>query len=273
VEKLIEYLKSNETIKHLDLSKNNITSNGAIHLIKLFSINRVTVSSIELSSNPLKDEGVDLILQSVTNTMEYVGLYNTGMTSSCSFLSTALHKIKSIKFTPPDNCNSISDSLADTTVLEELVLVNGSGIANHTVISGINRNSSIKKLKFYEGQLHHQTLTDLVGINKIITDLEISNVDVSPSECLLLAEVLTVHTSIKEVRIWLSDDKKLDQSLVSNFLKQLKHNYILEALQLRVTREARDDDQFNRDIEMLVKDINSTRQSNDVITRLHVELI
>ena len=65
VEKLVEHLKSNKTIKHLGLNNNNITSNGAYHLRKLFSLNHTTVNSIELSSNPLKDEGVDLILQSI----------------------------------------------------------------------------------------------------------------------------------------------------------------------------------------------------------------
>ena len=119
VAKLVEHLKSNKTIKHLGLYNNDITSNGANHLRKLFSLNHTTVNSIELDGNPLKDEGVDLILQSITINMEYVGLSDTGITSSCSSVSTVLHKIKSIRFTPPDNCDSISDSLANTTVLEK----------------------------------------------------------------------------------------------------------------------------------------------------------
>ena len=274
VEKLIEHLKSNKTIKHLGLCNNNITSNGANHLSKLFSLNHTTVNSIELSNNPLKDEGVDLILQSITITMEYVGLYLTGMTSSCSSVSTALHKIKSIDFTPPDNCDGISDSLADTTVLEELVLSGGSDTANHTMISGINRNNSIKKLKFVRGQLHHQTLSDLVEVikvNKIITELVIWYVDVSPSDCLLLADVLTVNTSIKKMKIYPSDER-LDQSLVLQLLKQLKHNYTLEVLSLGITSEARDDEQFIRDVEILVEDINNIRHSHGVTTPLHVQL-
>ena len=276
VEKLVEHLKSNKTIKHLGLYNNNITSNGANHLSKLFSLNHTTVNSIELGDNPLKDEGVDLILQSITITMEYVGLYDTGMTSSCSSVSTALHKIKSITFAPPDNCDGISDSLADTTVLEELELSNGSDTANHTMISGINRNNSIKKLKFYKSQLHHQTLSDLVEVikvNKIITELVIFLVDVSPSDCLLLADSLTVNTSIKEMTIYPSYEKRLDQSLVLQFLKQLKHNYTLEVLSLGVTREAADDDQFIRDVEILVEDVNNIGHSHGVTTPLHVKLV
>ena len=275
VEKLVEQLKSNKTIKHLGLGSNDITSNGANHLSKLFSLNHTTVNSIVLSDNPLKDEGVDLILQSITITMEYVGLYNTGMTSSCSSVSTALHNIKSINFTPSDNCDGISDSLADTTVLEELELKDGSDTANHTMISGISRNNSIKKLWFYDGQLHHQTLSDLVEVlkvNKIITELVIRNVDVSPSDCLLLADVLTVNTSIKETTIYPSFEKRFDQSLVLQLLKQLKHNYTLEVLTLGVTREAKDDKQFIRDMEILVEDMNNIRHSHGVTTPLHVKL-
>ena len=283
VEKLVEHLKSNKTIKHLNLANNRITCNGANHLMKLFSLNHTTVSSIKLGDNPLKDEGVDLILQSITVTMEYVGLSYTGMTSSCSSLSTALHKIKSISFIPLDNCDDISDSLADTTVLEELELCGGSDTANHTMISGISRNNSIKKLKFSIGQLHHQTLTDLVEVikvNKIITEVVMWFVDVSPSDCLLLllANVLTVNISIKKMTIYLSKDNRLDlshsyrsdQSTVSQFLKQLTHNYTLEELTLWLGSH---DDQFNRDVEMSVEDINNIRQSHGVTTPLHVELL
>ena len=276
VEKLVEHLKSNKTIKHLGLGNNNITSNGANHLSKLFSLNHTTVNSIELGRNPLKDEGVDLILQSITITMEHVGLCNTGMTSSCSSVSTALHKIKSIYFTPPDNCDGISDSLADTTTLEELGLYDGSDTANHTMISGVKRNNSIKKLKFRGGQLHHQTLSDLVEVvkvNKIITELVILRVDVSPSDCLLLADSLKVNTSIKEMTIEPSYEKELDQSLVLQLLKQLKQNDTLEVLSLAVASKAKDDEQFIRDVEILVENVNNIRHSHGVTTPLHVELL
>ena len=242
VEKLIEHLKSNKTIKHLGLYDNDITSNGAYHLRKLFSLNHTTVNSIKLDDNPLKDEGVDLILQSITINMEYVGLYNTGITSSCSSVSTVLHKIKSISFTPPDNCDSISDSLANTTVLEELDLSGGSDTAYHTMIRGINRNNSIKKLTFSRSYIHHQTISDLVQVmksNKTITELTMSEVNVSRSGYLLLADVLTMNTSIKKMYIHpsiLVDEKRLDQSLVLQFLKQLEHNYTLELLSLQVTK-------------------------------------
>ena len=148
VEKLIEHLKTNKTIKHLGLYDNDITSNGAYHLRKLFSLNHTTVNSIELSRNPLKDEGVDLMLQSITINMEYVGLYNTGIISSCSSVSTVLHKIKSIDFTLPDNCDDISDSLANTTMLEELNLRDGSDTAYHTMIRALTETIVLRILRY-----------------------------------------------------------------------------------------------------------------------------
>ena len=271
VEKLVEHLKCNNTIKCINLSDNSITSNGAIHLSKLLSCNDTTVNSIELRGNSSINEGVDLILQSISITMEYVGLRYTGMTS-CSSLSKALHKIKSISFTPPDNCDSISDSLADTTVLEELKLDCGSDAANHTMISGIIRNDSIKKLsiQFSKG---HQALTNFVEfmkINKIITELEIPNVYFFGNDHLMLADMLAVNTSIKKMTIGLS---RIDLSHVLQILEQLKHNYTLEVLTPGISsyRPSRDHP-FIRDVETLVEDINNIRQSHGVTTPLHVNL-
>ena len=276
VEKLVEHLKSNKTIKHLDLFDNGITSNGASHLRKLFSLNHTTINSIELCYNPLKDEGVDLILQSITINMEYVGLYNTGITSSCSSVSTALHKIKSIRFTPLDNCDGISDSLANTTVLEALYLIDGSDIAYHTMIRGIKRSINAKKVTFHGGHIHHHTISDLVQVmkfNKTITELTMSDVNVSHSDYFLLADVLTMNAFIKKMVIWPSYGKRLDQSLLLQFLKQLEHNYTLELLTLGVTIEARDDKQLIRDVEISIEHMNNIRQSHGVTTPLHVELL
>ena len=277
VEKLVEHLKCCNTIKCIDLSYNSITNNGAIHLSKLLSCNDTTVNSIALGDNSLIKEGVDLILQSITITMEYVGLSNTEMTP-CSTLSKALHKIKSISFTPPDNCDSISDSLADTTVLEELQLYNGSDIAYHTMISGISRNNSIKKLGFHGGQLHHQTLAyfvEFMKINKIITELEIPDMGIFTNDHLALADMLTVNTSIKKMTIYefYDEERECDLSLVLKILKQLKHNYTLEVLTPGISLYSYgSDDPFIRDVETLVEDINNIRQSHGVTTPLHVKL-
>ena len=162
---------------------------------------------------------------------------------------------------------------------KKLHLSDGSDTACHTMIRGIYRNNSIKKLIFYDGHIHYQTISDLVQVmkfNKTITELSMYYVNVSPCDYLLLADVLTMNTSIKKMNIYPSfdenDEKRLDQSLVLQFLKQLEHNYRLELLTLGVTKEAQDDKQFNRDVEISVEHMKNIRQSHGVATPLHVKL-
>ena len=275
VKMLLKHLIINTTLKHLDLHDNGITSIGAGHLSKLFTCNPCTVNNIILNDNLLEDEGVDLILQSITAPMELVGLDDTGMTLCSPSLCMALDKIKFIMFTPPDNCDSISDSLANTTVLEGLLLCGGSNAAYNTMITGISRNNSIKSLYFIGGDLDHQSVIHLAGViqvNKTITTIGII-VDVSAaSDYLLLSDAVAVNTSIKNMIIVMGGNNSLDKPQLLQFIKQLKHNHSLELLVLDGINEAEDDDQFNRDVEMLVEEINYTRQQNGVNTLLYVTM-
>ena len=157
-------------------------------------------------------------------------------------------------------------------MLEELKLYNGNDAANRTMISGIGKNESIKKLKFYKGHLRRQTLSNLIEVikvNKIITEFVICDVNVSPSDCLLFADMLTSNTSIKEFKIMLSRENKVDQSLALQFLKHLNNNYTLEVLTMRVTYEANNDEQFIRDVEILAENMNKVRQKHHVTTPLY----
>ena len=74
------------------------------------------------------------------------------------------------------------------------------------------------------------------------------------------------------MNIWPSDEKRLDQSLVLQFLKQVECNYTLELLTLQITREAKDDEHFIRDVEISIEHKNKIRQSYGVTTLLHVRL-
>ncbi|XP_065909874.1 uncharacterized protein [Dysidea avara] len=155
-------------------------------------------------------------------------------------------------------------------MLEHVELYDGSDAAYHTLISGISRNSSINKLEFRRGVLHHQTVSSLVQVlkvNKTTTTLTILSVYISPGDCVLLAEVLTINNTVRELRIRPSGEKRLNQSTVLQIVKQLQQNYTLELLVLWIT----DDDQFIRDVEILTKQHNN-RQSHGVTTPLQVEL-
>ena len=229
-----------------------------------------------LTDNPLGDEGVDLILQLMTAPVEYVGLINIKMTFCSLSLCMTLHKIRIIMFTPPDNCDNINDSLAKTTVLEGLWLCKGSNAAYNTMITGISRNNSIKSLYFREGNLDHQSvinLAEVIQVNKTITTVGIITVNVSAaSNYLVLSDAVAMNTSIKNMIIIMGGNSSLDKPQSLQFIKQLKHNHSLELLVLHGIDGAKDDDQFNRDLKMLVEEINYRRQQNGVTSLLYVSM-
>ena len=276
VQKLVEQLRSNTTLEYLGLYNNGITAIGAKHLKGLLNMRHSALNSIDISYNPLGDEGVDAILQSLPNMMEHVGLHHTEMTSCCASLPSALHRVKSISFTVPKECGMISDSLASTCSLECIELCNGSDAAYHTLIGGISRNKSINKLVFKWGYFHYHTMSSVVQaakFNKAITELIFSNVDICSCDCVLLVEMLAVeNTSVEKLMIWPSSDNRLHQSTVLHIVEQLKQNCTLNLLQLATTCEVYYDDTFMRDLEKLTEQCNKNRQIHGVATQLQVKL-
>ena len=276
VNKLVKCLKSNTSLQQLDLKDNDITSVGAGYLAKLLNESSCTVNDIRLNDNPLKDKGVDLILQSIRCIMEWVMLDDAQITSYNSSLCSALHKIKGISVNVPENCSDISDCLADTTVLERLWLHRGSDAAYNTMISGISRNNIIKSVVFIRGFLHHQSLINLaevIKVNNTISMLGMYAINISPTnDYLPLADILTVNTSLKYMLIDNGGEGQLNKSHALEFIKQLKQNHTLELLVLGGIDEVEDDDQFNRDVEKLVEEVNEMRQSHGVTTLLYVHM-
>ena len=276
VQKLAERLRGNATLQHIDLYNNGITAIGARYLKELIDSHQSTLNSIEISYNPLGDKGVDFILPSQTNMMKHVGIHHTEIISCCSTLSTALHKVQSISFTVPRECEAISDSLASTNSLKCLELCNGSDAAYSTLISGICKNSSINKLVFKWGYFYNQTISSVVQavtLNNAITELIILNVDISPYDSALLAEMLAVeNTSVKHLMIRPSSDNRLNQSAVLHIVKQFKQNHTLNLLQLEVTCNAYNDYLFMRDLEKLTEQCIKNRQIQGVFTELRVTL-
>ena len=180
IEMLVHHLMDNNTFQQINLYDNLITEDGVTHLSKLITREHSVLTSIELSNNPLRDEGVNLLLQSLPLGIEHIGLCDVQMTPlSCQSLGDALHKVKSISFDQLidfelDNasCNGgvivpneylemfnnymksistnywevITTNLVNTTVLEHLEVRVGD-LRNSKLINAIGQNQSIKELK------------------------------------------------------------------------------------------------------------------------------
>ena len=194
VEKLVHHLMNNDVLDHISLRNSLITAVGISHLSKYISKDNSSLTSIELSINPLEDEGVDLLLQSLSTRIEHVGLCDVQMTQlSCKSIVSALKNLKSISldhltdFKANDiiseqgevmhnefGClkvinnyakqicsnywNVITASLLNTTMLEHIE-IRFKYFSNINLLIAIGRNESIKALKL-SFELYHSVDQD-----------------------------------------------------------------------------------------------------------------
>ena len=275
VERLVYHLNKNNKLQHLNLESNKITVDGANHLRRLIATDHPTLTSIELSWNHLKDEGVHVILSSLTVTMEHIGLRRVDMTSSsCPIIGTSLNKIKSISFDLPrddDDSEAISNSLASTIVLKQLELRTTSDSANHKMLSAIRQSDNIETLKLHYGNIKEWVadIAKLLEYSKTLTQLTITSYKQPPQDILLIADSLTVNNSVKAFKY----DDDMDQTTTLKFLEQLKQANIVEEVTLGVSVVANDDYQFLGDVEKCVQQINHIRSTKDVSSLLKVEIV
>jgi len=267
VERLVYHLHHNSQLQHLNLSSNNITVVGAGLLRRLISTDHPTLTSIELSRNRLRDEGVHVILSSLTATMEHIGVRRVNMTSSSSqIIAATLHKVKSIGFDQLDDYEGICDGLANSTVLKKLELGIVSDSVNQNYFSAIGRNDSIV-------QLHIDDVTDerLTNIVKLLEKTRTPEMKLwNPSQfspLLLLADSLTANKSVKILKYY---DGQVKHATILKFLKQLKQVCTIEELTLAVSFS--NDYQFIHSVESIVQQIAHNRSSKGVSSLLKVNI-
>ena len=272
VERLVYHLNKNNKLQHLNLWGNEITAVGANHLRRLIATDHPTLTSIELSGNPLKDEGVHVILSSLTVTMEHIGLRRIDMTSSsCPIIGASLNKIKSISFDLRNDDYEVM-SLANTIVLKQLELDIYSDSANHKMLSAIRQSDNIETLKLHYWFIKEWVadITKLLEYSKILTQLTIISYKQPPQDILLIADSLTVNNSVKTFTY---GNQYMDQTTTLKFLEQLKQANIVEEVTLGVSVVANDDYQFLGDVEKCVQQINHIRNTKDVSSILKVEIV
>ena len=271
VERLVYHLIKNNKLQHLNLWDNEITAVGANHLRRLIVTDHPTLTSIELSNNELKDEGVLVILSSLTVTMEHIGLRGVDMTSSSfPIIGASLNKIKSISF---DLCNDDYKVISvANTVLKQLELDITSDSANHKMLSAIRQSDNIETLKLHYWFIKEWVadIIKLLEYSKTLTQLTIRSHNQSPQDILLIANSLKVNNSVKTFKYV---DENMDQTTTLNFLEQLKQAYTVEEVTLGVSVKASSDYQFLGDVEKCVQQINHIRSTKDVFSLLKVEIV
>jgi len=269
-ERLVHHLKKNNQLQHLDLGTNEITEIGAEYLSALIANDHTTLTSIELSANPLK-HGVFVFLSSLNFTLEHIGLSRIDISSSCPIIASTFHKAKSISFDLPDDCDLICDSLANTSMLKLLEICINSESASHQLLNAIRQNSSIEilKLDYRMSKIWVPGIIELVKHCETLTELSIMCSEQSPQDVLQIADSLMVNNSIKSFKY---RDMSMDQATAIKFLEKLKQAYTIEQLILQVSAIVYNDYWFLEDVEECVKQINHIRSVKGVSKLLKVEI-
>ena len=212
IERLVHHLNKPNSVQCINLSDNDITGVGVGHLRELLATNS-TLTSLNMSYNKLEYEDIYLFLNSLSNTMEYVGLYGYKFIPKAIAAAYALHKVKSFGFIydPSHDSESLDISTPVISVIQHLEVyvqhMHSEFINNthHKMIEVISQSDNIQVLKInYRAMLEPmeilQKLSTYVKQSHSLKELAIY---VYKSSCQLAMDILklfTVNTSIKKFK-------------------------------------------------------------------------
>ena len=273
IKKLVKYLQ-NTTIQHLNVSGNDITVVGIDHM-KLMTFGPSALTSIVVSRNPLRDEGVCLLLQLVTDFMECIEFVDVSMTSSSyQHVANVLHKVRSISFTVCNDSEIIGSNIASATMLEKIELT-GLRHLYHNMISGINENNNIRTVSLaYTDRSNFKDIERVIN-NKSVTELKILGLCFENlSTFLTTVTDWTTNSFFKKLTISLEcSDSDLFHLL--HFLEKIPPpSSVLNELVLNICSgdsAFMEDSAYNQscqDIYSKIQQINSIRNMDDVANPL-----
>ena len=143
---------------------------------------------------PLGHVGIYLILEALTVSMEHIDLCGRDVSYSFKSFVAILHKVKSIHFTAPDDhkdCEIIYETLANTTMLQELKISGISNLNHLKLLSAIGRNITLTVLEIKYGTFTYgyaKNLVEFIKTNKSLLYLGLYSRNLSPEGLLLIAD-------------------------------------------------------------------------------------
>ena len=274
IKKVVKYLQ-NTTIQHLNVSGNDITVVGIDHLRRLITFGPSALTSIVLSHNPLRDEGVCLLLQSVTDFMECIEFVDVSMTSSSyQHVANVLHKVRSISFIVCDDSEIIGSNIASATMLEKIELTDLRH-SHHNMISGINQNNNIRTVSLaYTDGSNFKDIERVIN-NKSVTELKILGLCFENLSAFLTTVTdLTTNSFFKKLTISLECSES-DLFRLLHFLEKIPPpSSVLNELVLNICSHFStfmEDSAYNQscqDIYSQIQQINSIRNMDNVANPL-----
>ena len=201
IEGIVHHSKNGSTLQSIDLSYNGITAVGIGHLRELL-VTTSTLSSLDISYNELKYEDICLFLDSLSITMEYVGLYGYHCIPKAIAAVCAFHKVKSFGFVYYPSNDSLDTSKSVITGMQQLE-VDIDGIKDLRMIAAISQSADIQVLKIcnirYMSSEMLLSLSTYIQKTQSLKELVIMGVSkYCPTTD--ITKLLTINTSIKKFK-------------------------------------------------------------------------
>ena len=280
---LVDVLKDNDSLQTLDLWGNKIDNTGAEYLSKLITKSNSKICCLVLGENPLKDSGVKCIMQAILHkqVVKEIDIRDTYITGSSSYvIAESLKLLKTIRFTPPDECECIAKALATKTIaLRHMQLHNGADKAYETVLNGIQLNyNMIQKLEFSRGSLSStgiHYLKNIIEHSESLKVLVLRWMDILPLDYLHCISAFKSNKSIEKLSITPLDSQHNDQDFTQELLRRLECNLTLKEVTLNIKVGSEDNNVecvFINKIDQSVEKINRFRDNFKGATPLVLHL-
>ena len=235
IKNLVDVLKDFDRLQTLDLWGNKIEKTGAEYLTKLITRSNSKICCLVLGENPLKDSGVKCIMQAILQrqVVKEIDIRDTYITGSSSYvIAESLKVLKTIRFTPPDECECIAKALSSKTIaLHHMQLHNGADKVYETVLKGIQTNCNmIQKLEFSRGNLSSigiHCLKNIIEHSESLKVLVLRWMDILPLDYLHCISAFKSNKSIEKLSITPLDSQSNDQDFTQELLRRLECNLTL----------------------------------------------
>ena len=236
-------LKINKSLKELNISKNEITSNGAQEIATAIRVN-TTLEKLDLSCNEISNDGVRFISDGLNNSLQELNISKNKITSEGAKyiadaiqVNTTLEKLDlSCNAVSDDGAAAISDSLQFNISLQQLNMsrneITSEGAKK--IAQVIHMNTTLKHLDLSINKIGDDGanfISDGLKSNTSLQELNISYNNITNKGIKVIAEAIQISFKLTLQNINISKNHISIEGLVY-FMEAVKNNCTLQVVNI-----------------------------------------
>ena len=212
-------LKINKSLKELNMSENEITSNGVKEIATAIRVN-TTLEKLDLSHNKISNDGVNFISDGLknNNSLKEVNISRNKITSEgAQYIADAI-RINTTLVKLDLSCNEISDD----------------GV--NFISDGFKNNNSLKEVNISRNMITSegaQYIADAIQINTTLVKLDLSCNTLSDDGATAISDSLQFNNSLQELNL---SKNEITSEGVKKMAQVIRVNTTLKYLDLSINR-------------------------------------